>query len=106
MIRLSGRLRSSLIIGVQGIRSRKLRTLLSMISLFLGVLAVVVVGTVVPAVDGSAKPFVALLNAAGRTTQSARRRPITIPQPVRVGGGKVQHRLRCPPPEPQAQVEQ
>jgi ABC-type antimicrobial peptide transport system permease subunit len=43
MMRLSGRLRSSLIIGVQGIRARKLRTLLSMVSLFLGVLAVVVV---------------------------------------------------------------
>jgi len=41
MIRLSGRLRSSLIIGMQGIRARKLRTLLSMMSLFLGVLAVV-----------------------------------------------------------------
>jgi putative ABC transport system permease protein len=43
MMRLSGRFRSSLIIGVQGIRARKLRTLLSMVSLFLGVLAVVVV---------------------------------------------------------------
>ncbi|NJC72803.1 ABC transporter permease [Planosporangium thailandense] len=43
MMRLSGRLRSSLIIGGQGIRARKLRTLLSMVSLFLGVLAVVVV---------------------------------------------------------------
>ena len=43
MIRLSGRLRSALIIGGQGIRARKLRTVLSMLSLFLGVLAVVVV---------------------------------------------------------------
>ncbi|HEX6871805.1 MAG TPA: ABC transporter permease, partial [Micromonosporaceae bacterium] len=43
MIRLSGRLRSALIIGGQGIRARKMRTALSMISLFLGVLAVVVV---------------------------------------------------------------
>ncbi|WP_433271723.1 ABC transporter permease [Actinosynnema sp. CS-041913] len=43
MIRLSGRLRSSLVIGGQGIRARKLRTFLSMISLFMGVLAVVVV---------------------------------------------------------------
>jgi ABC-type antimicrobial peptide transport system permease subunit len=41
--RLSGRGRSSLIIGLQGIWARKLRTLLSMVSLFLGVLAVVVV---------------------------------------------------------------
>ena len=43
MIRFSGRFRSSLIVGLQGIRARKLRTLLSMLSLFLGVLAVVVV---------------------------------------------------------------
>lgn len=43
MIRLSGRYRSALLIGLQGIRARKLRTLLSMVSLFLGVLAVVVV---------------------------------------------------------------
>ncbi len=42
-MRLSGRLRSALIIGIQGIRARKTRTLLSMISLFLGVLAVVTV---------------------------------------------------------------
>jgi len=40
---LSGRFRSALIIGGQGIRARKLRTFLSMISLFLGVLAVVAV---------------------------------------------------------------
>jgi UDP-3-O-[3-hydroxymyristoyl] N-acetylglucosamine deacetylase len=44
-------------------------------------------GSEVPAVDGSAKPFVALLSSAGRATQSARRRPITIAQPVRVGEG-------------------
>ena len=43
MRRLSGRFRSALIIGLQGIRARKTRTLLSMVSLFLGVLAVVVV---------------------------------------------------------------
>ncbi|MBX6749678.1 MAG: ABC transporter permease [Micromonosporaceae bacterium] len=43
MIRLSGRLRSAVIIGLQGIRARKTRTLLSMISLFLGVLSVTVV---------------------------------------------------------------
>ncbi|MEU4620182.1 ABC transporter permease [Actinoplanes sp. NPDC023801] len=43
MMRMSGRGRSALIIGLQGIRARKTRTLLSMVSLFLGVLAVVVV---------------------------------------------------------------
>jgi UDP-3-O-[3-hydroxymyristoyl] N-acetylglucosamine deacetylase len=50
-------------------------------------LEVVVDGVELPALDGSAKPFVALLTAAGRTTQHARRRPIGVPQPIRVGGG-------------------
>ncbi|GAA3665449.1 putative ABC transport system permease protein [Lentzea atacamensis] len=39
----SGKLRSALVIGGQGIRARKLRTFLSMVSLFLGVLAIVAV---------------------------------------------------------------
>ncbi|MBM4439096.1 MAG: UDP-3-O-[3-hydroxymyristoyl] N-acetylglucosamine deacetylase [Candidatus Rokubacteria bacterium] len=43
-------------------------------------------GSEIPAVDGSAKPFVAAMLSAGRTRQSARRRPITIPCPLRVGG--------------------
>ncbi|GAA1040005.1 hypothetical protein GCM10009557_60080 [Virgisporangium ochraceum] len=43
MIRFRGRFRSALIIGGQGIRARKLRTFLSMISLFMGVMAVIVV---------------------------------------------------------------
>ena len=51
MIRLSGRFRSALIIGGQGIRSRKLRTFLSMISLFLGVLAVVTVQAIAETVN-------------------------------------------------------
>ncbi|HEY2995890.1 MAG TPA: UDP-3-O-acyl-N-acetylglucosamine deacetylase [Methylomirabilota bacterium] len=50
-------------------------------------LDVVVEGNEVPAMDGSAKPFVALLAAAGRTTQGARRRPVAITQPLRVGSG-------------------
>lgn len=44
-------------------------------------------GPEIPAADGSAKPFVALLASAGRTQQAARRRPIEIPHPIRVGGG-------------------
>src|SRR5205085_779461 len=42
-------------------------------------------GTEVPAMDGSAKPFVALLMSAGRVRQNARRRPISIPYAIRVG---------------------
>jgi putative ABC transport system permease protein len=45
VIGFAGGYRSALIIGLQGIRARKTRTLLSMISLFLGVLAVVAVAT-------------------------------------------------------------
>ena len=44
-------------------------------------------GPEVPAADGSAKPFVALLAAAGRNQQSARRRPLALPYPIRVGSG-------------------
>lgn len=50
-------------------------------------LDVTVDGTEIPAADGSAKPFVALLTAAGRVTQSAPRRRIVVPYPIRVGTG-------------------
>ena len=50
-------------------------------------LEVVVDGCEVPAMDGSAKPFVAVLTAAGRTTQGARRRPVAIRQSLRAGDG-------------------
>lgn len=42
-------------------------------------------GTEIPATDGSAKPFVSALTSAGRTEQSAKRRPLVIPFPIRVG---------------------
>ena len=44
-------------------------------------------GPEVPALDGSAKPFVALLLSSGRVRLGARRRPIGIPYPIRVGDG-------------------
>jgi UDP-3-O-[3-hydroxymyristoyl] N-acetylglucosamine deacetylase len=50
-------------------------------------LLVEVDGPEIPAADGSAKPFVAMLAAAGRVEQSAARRRIAIPYPIRVGGG-------------------
>ena len=50
-------------------------------------LDVTVDGAEIPAADGSAKPFVSLLTAAGRTTLSAQRRPIVVPHPIRVGSG-------------------
>jgi UDP-3-O-[3-hydroxymyristoyl] N-acetylglucosamine deacetylase len=42
-------------------------------------------GPEIPALDGSAKPFVALLAFAGRVQQSARRRILLLPFPLRVG---------------------
>ena len=42
-------------------------------------------GGEIPAMDGSAKPFVALIQSAGRAQLNARRRPITIPYQIRVG---------------------
>ncbi|HEX3175302.1 MAG TPA: UDP-3-O-acyl-N-acetylglucosamine deacetylase [Methylomirabilota bacterium] len=44
-------------------------------------------GIEIPAVDGSAKPFVGLLLSAGRVQQTARRRPIDIPHAIHVGSG-------------------
>lgn len=41
----------------------------------------------VPALDGSAKPFVDLLQAAGTVTLPVPRRPIAVRRPVRVGDG-------------------
>jgi UDP-3-O-[3-hydroxymyristoyl] N-acetylglucosamine deacetylase len=48
-------------------------------------LEVEVEGGEIPALDGSARPFVSLLASAGRASQSAARRPIVIPYPLRVG---------------------
>jgi UDP-3-O-[3-hydroxymyristoyl] N-acetylglucosamine deacetylase len=44
-------------------------------------------GSEVPALDGSAKAFVSGLLAAGRVRLNARRRPIVVPYPIRVGTG-------------------
>jgi UDP-3-O-[3-hydroxymyristoyl] N-acetylglucosamine deacetylase len=75
-------------IGCNGIRIQTVEHLLAAAAgLRIDNLDVELDGTEVPAVDGSAKPFVALLNSAARTAQSPRRRPITIPQSLRVGSG-------------------
>jgi UDP-3-O-[3-hydroxymyristoyl] N-acetylglucosamine deacetylase len=44
-------------------------------------------GPEIPAADGSARPFVALLASAGRAPQGARRRSLRVPHPIRVGAG-------------------
>jgi hypothetical protein len=66
--RFSGRLRSALIIGLQGIRARKTRTLLSMVSLFLGVLAVVVVQAGASIADRALLSDIELTSAVDGTT--------------------------------------
>lgn len=50
-------------------------------------LEVEVDGCEIPAVDGSARPFVNLLALAGRVQQAAQRRPLVIPCPIRIGSG-------------------
>ena len=69
-MRLSGRLRAALVIGIQGIRSRKLRTLLSMASLFLGVLAVVVVQAASVSVERAELRDIELQSGIDGTRQS------------------------------------
>jgi UDP-3-O-[3-hydroxymyristoyl] N-acetylglucosamine deacetylase len=73
-------------IGRNGTRVRTVEHLLAAAAgLGIDNLDVQVDGPELPAGDGSAKPFVALLQAAGRSEQGARRRPVTLPYPVRVG---------------------
>jgi UDP-3-O-[3-hydroxymyristoyl] N-acetylglucosamine deacetylase len=75
-------------IGKSGVRIQTVEHLMAAAA-GLGVdnLDVEVDGVEIPAADGSAKPFVALLASAGRTQQAARRRPIEIAQPIQVGSG-------------------
>jgi UDP-3-O-[3-hydroxymyristoyl] N-acetylglucosamine deacetylase len=74
-------------VGVNGTRIQTVEHLMAAVSGF-GVdnVEIEVDGPEIPALDGSAKPFVALLSLAGRVQQSARLRPLTIPCALRVGG--------------------
>src|SRR5438876_7572568 len=73
-------------IGKNGTRIRTVEHLMAAAAgLGIDNLDVRVDGGEIPAADGSAKPFVALLASAGRVDQAARRRPITIPYPIRAG---------------------
>lgn len=75
-------------IGRNGVRVQTVEHLLAAAAgLGIDNLDVTVDGAEIPATDGSAKPFVALLTAAGRTSQSAPRRRIVIPHPIHVGSG-------------------
>ncbi len=73
-------------IGVNGTRIQTVEHLMAAAAgLGLDNLEITVDGPEVPAADGSAQPFVQLLRSAGRTTFAARRRPLVITRPVRVG---------------------
>jgi UDP-3-O-[3-hydroxymyristoyl] N-acetylglucosamine deacetylase len=75
-------------VGVNGTRIQTVEHLMAAVSgLGIDNLDIEVDGPEIPALDGSAKPFVALLAFAGRVQQSARLRPLTLPCPLRVGGG-------------------
>ena len=75
-------------VGVNGTRIQTVEHLMAAAAgLGIDNLDIEVDGPEIPALDGSAKPFVALLAFAGRVQQSARRRPLTLPCPLRVGSG-------------------
>jgi UDP-3-O-[3-hydroxymyristoyl] N-acetylglucosamine deacetylase len=75
-------------IGRNGTRIHTVEHLMAAVAgLGIDNLDIEVEGPEIPAADGSAKPFVALLATAGRVEQSAARRVIAIPQPIHVGEG-------------------
>ncbi len=73
-------------LGMNGARVRTVEHLLAAtVALGIDNLLVEVEGDEIPALDGSAKPFVNLLYAAGKTTLPIPRRPLVIGNPIRVG---------------------
>lgn len=75
-------------LGVNGTRIQTVEHLMAAAAgLGLDNLEIEVDGVEIPALDGSAKPFVALLASAGRQAQGSRRPPLVLPAPIRVGGG-------------------
>lgn len=75
-------------LGKNGARIQTIEHLMAAVAgLGIDNLDVRVDGTELPAADGSAKPFVQLMQTAGRTPQGARQRPIRIPHPIGAGAG-------------------
>ncbi len=74
-------------VGAFGVRIRTIEHLMAAAAA-LGIdnLLVDIEGNEIPAADGSAKPFVELLQSAGRAVLPAPRRPLVIDEPIRVGG--------------------
>ncbi len=73
-------------LGVNGARVQTVEHLMAAAAA-LGIdnLLVVVEGEEIPAMDGSSKPFVSLLYAAGKATLTTPRQALVITQPIRVG---------------------
>lgn len=75
-------------LGVNGSRIQTVEHLMAAAgALGINNLRVEVEGEEIPALDGSAKPFVALLQSAGRVAQPSPRRPLVITEPIWVGDG-------------------
>ncbi|MBI2469238.1 MAG: UDP-3-O-[3-hydroxymyristoyl] N-acetylglucosamine deacetylase [Candidatus Rokubacteria bacterium] len=73
-------------IGTDGVQVQTVEHLLAAVgALGIDNLVVEVDGPELPAMDGSAQPFVSLLYAAGREEQPALRRPLCISETIRVG---------------------
>ncbi len=76
-------------LGVNGTRVRTVEHLLaSAAALGIDNLFVDVEGAEIPALDGSAQPFVTLFYAAGKTAVPSPRRPLRVGTPIRVGDGR------------------
>ncbi|MFQ5829615.1 MAG: UDP-3-O-acyl-N-acetylglucosamine deacetylase [Candidatus Methylomirabilia bacterium] len=75
-------------VGVDGTRIRTVEHLMAAAAA-LGIdnLLVEVEGEEIPALDGSARPFVELLYTAGKAPLAALRRPLVITKPIHVGDG-------------------
>ncbi len=73
-------------IGLEGVQVQTVEHLLAAVRM-LGIdnLLVEVDAAELPAMDGSAAPFVSLLYAAGREAQAAARSPLWVTEPIRVG---------------------
>ena len=80
--------RAATTLGAFGVRVRTIEHLMAAAAA-LGIdnLVADVSAEEVPALDGSAKPFVNLLYAAGTVTLPVPRRPLAVREPVRVGDG-------------------
>lgn len=75
-------------LGVNGSRVQTVEHLMAAVgALGISNLLVEVQGDEIPALDGSAKPFVTVLYSAGRVVQPIPRRPVVITEPIRVEDG-------------------